>query len=326
MEWHFMRSQSRAPPLDQYIWEAWPLAFYNDVDIAKLGINLQGSYLNIDHQVNLNMWYKTATRRLDFDLDYQTPVGWLGKLSEIHLRLFTLDGRQGGRIGLIHRLSFMGDPKVEMQIGFANHQLFDAEYLTGRWDRGNVNNLYLSWQRSTSYRGWNPKQNLLVYFHTSIPGSAFQYSQFSFTGNHKFWDGFSDLEFDVRIFAGYGAYDVPAQYLFNLGGDNSWGEFEQIFYRARGSLPWPWKRNGNLYKSGGAEVKGYSLYGAGSIITGRNALALNLDLKLGNPAENILPYYLRLIHPHVWTDGGHVWDGNIPAFKNFKASAGISLT
>ncbi len=326
MEWQFMRAQGVSPPLQKYIWEIWPLVFYNDIDKIKIGTNLKGSFLNTDHRIHFNFWYKTATNRLDFDFDYVTPVNWLGKMSDLELRIFTLDGRQGGNIGIAHQLPRSGSPDIVMRLGLANHLMFDDEYLMNIWGRGQVNSIYLSWDYATSYRGWNPKQNFSIYFHSSIMGSAYQYSQVYFTGSHKFWDGFSDYELDARLFAGYSENDVPPQHLFYLSGDNSWGEFQQIFYRSRGSLPWPWKRNGNLYKSGGPNVRGYSLSGYQSSQYGRHALALNLDLKTGNPLYNFLPYYLRTIYPYFFLDIGHVWNDHKVQFSSFKSSLGVSLS
>ncbi len=325
MEWHFMKAQAMSPPLQKYIWETWPLIFYNDIDKLKLGANLKGSYLNIDHRINFNFWYKTKTNRLDFDFDYVTPISWLGKMSEIEMRLFTLDGRQGGNIGIAHQLPRSGRRDIVMRLGLANHLMFDDEYLMNIWGRGNVNSVYFSWDYATSYGGWNPKQNFSLNFHTSIMGSAYQYSQIYFTGQHKFWKRSSDFEFDVRLFAGYGENDVPPQYLFYLSGDNSWGEFQDIFYRSRGSLPWPWKRNGNLYKAGGPNVRGYSLSGFEESLYGRNALALNFDIKTPNPLEYILPYYLSRIDPYFFFDVGNVWNDHRVQIGSFKAASGVSL-
>jgi hypothetical protein len=325
MEWHFMRSQGTKPPLQKYIWEFWPLAFYNDIDKLQMGINLQGSYLNTDHNIHFNFWYKTATSRVNFDFDYATPISWLGKLSDFETRLFTLDGRQGGHIGIVHQLPRRGRPDISFRLGLANHLMFDDEYLMNIWGKGHVNTAYFGWDYATNYRGWNPRDNLSLFFQTSILGSKYSFSQIYLSGSHKFWNTYSDFEFDVRLFAGYSENDVPPQFLFFLGGDNSWGEFQKIFYRSRGSLPWPWKRNGNLYKSGGPDIKGYSLYGFDPSIYGKNTLALNLDMKTGNPIDDILPYYLRLISPHVFMDVGYVWNDHRVQLKSFRSSAGVSL-
>jgi outer membrane protein assembly factor BamA len=156
--------------------------------------------------------------------------------------------------------------------------------------------------------------------------SAFDYSQIYLKAAHNFWNRTSDIQFQIRMFAGYSTGDVPGQFLFNLGGDNSWGEFEHIFYRGRGALPWPWKRNGNLYKAGGPDVKGYSLYGFDPAGYGEKALAVNIDFRTGNPFDDFLPYVLRLISPHLFIDAGHVWNEQAVTFSSFKASAGASLS
>lgn len=326
MTWHFMKYQDYNRPVDRYIWEIWPVAFYNDIDKALIGTSISGSYLGIDHQVGLDLWFKTATVKLDFDFDYRTPVSWLGLTTDMEFRLFTLDGRQGGHIGLARSSSSWRGPQTDVRIGLANHRMFDEDYLTGPWDRGNINTAYLDWDHSTSFRGWNTKEALSVRFQTSVLGSDYSFSQISLSASRRFWDGFSDLEFVVRLFAGFSDNQVPSQFLYNIAGDNGWGEFENIFYRSRGSLPWPWKRNGNLYKSGGPDIKGYGLVQTDAEQYGKNALAINLDLRTGNPLNSVLPYLLSNIYPHIFLDAGQVWQGSMPELKKIRASAGISLT
>ena len=72
-------------------------------------------------------------------------------------------------------------------------------------------------------------------------------------------------------------------------------------------------------------MRGYSLAGFQSTLYGRQALAVNFDLKTGNPLDNILPYYLRTIYPYFFFDIGHVWNNHKVQLSSFKSSMGVSL-
>jgi len=118
---------------------------------------------------------------------------------------------------------------------------------------------------------------------------------------------------------------MPLQFLYNLSGDNSVGEFAEPFYRSRGTFPYPWRRAGNLYKYGNGNVRGYSLTETGAQQFGPVILALNFDLNTPNPLDAFHLPLLKDMTPAVFFDYGSVWNKNMPKFADFKASAGVSL-
>jgi len=327
-DFYFMKYASSKPPLNKYVWELWPTAFYNDIDKLKIGANLNGGYLDIDYKIDLWMWYKTAWGNVDFDFSYRTPVDWLGKLTHIYLNAYTLDGRQGGQISVTHLLDkeWRQEPRYKIEAGFAHHKLFDERYLMNLWDKGDVNTFFVNWSMEDSYyRGWKPKNTLQVNFISSVFSQQHDFSQISLEWQHKLWQSYSDWEMDFRLFAGFSEGNSPIQYLFNLSGDNSWGEFQQSFYRSKGSLPYPWKRNGQLYKQGGGNVRGYSLLNPIGELYGSNISAFNLDISIPNPLS---PLYLPIIedmYPVLFADVGAIWENDIPSIKSFKKSFGVSV-
>ena len=223
-----MKYGSEKSSLTNYVWEIWPTAFYNDIDILKLGANVNGSYLDIDHKFDLWLWYKTAWGNVDFDFSYRTPVDWLGKLTHIYLNAFTLDGRQGGQVSVTHLLDkvWREEPRFKIEAGFAHHKMYDDRYLMSLWDKGNVNTVFMNWSIENSYyRGWKPKNILQVNFISSIFSEQHDFSQISLEWQHKLWQSYSDWEIDFRLFAGLSDGNTPAQYLFNLIGDNSSNHF-----------------------------------------------------------------------------------------------------
>jgi aminopeptidase N len=327
MTFTFMHPQSVSPPLDKYLWEGWPLAFYNDYDKAKLGFKFEGSYLDIDHKIDASLWYKTAYGNVDYDLCYQNPAGWLGMRSYLKLRTFTLDGRQGSQIGLSKQINKNngGEPYYKIGLLLSTHLMFAPQYLTSDWDKGRVNTIDLSWKR-ISRKNWRQKSELCLVFRNSIMGGDFQFSQAILDWKRYFWGDYSDFELDVSFKGGYSEGRAPAQSQFTLSGANGWREFSNPYYRSRGTLPYPWRREGHLYLNEGSKVRGFSLYPEDTDLTGKKILAFSADLKFPNPFESTFFIIIRDIIPSVFADAGQVWDGAFPKYKDFRKSAGISLT
>lgn len=327
-DFYFMKYGSEKSSLTNYVWEIWPTAFYNDVDKLKLGANFNGGFLDIDHKIDLWLWYKTAWGNVDFDFNYRTPVNWLGNLTYVYLNAFTLDGRQGGQISITHRLDKerWQEPRYKIEAGIANHKLFDDKYLMNIWDFGDINTLFFNWSSSSSYyRGWNPKNTLQLSFISSVFSEEYNFSQILFEWQYKVWQSYSEWQIDFRLFAGYSDGNIPKQHLFSLTGDNSWGEFQQSFYRSKGSLPYPWRKKGHLYKQGGGNVRGYSLIKNDFALNAQNISSFNVDISLPNPLDQSYIPIIEDIYPVIFMDIGAVWDTDVPSFKSFRKSFGMSM-
>ncbi len=328
-EFHFMKYGTNLPSLNKYEWEFWPIPFYNDYDKLKLGFNLNGRYLYIDHKIDLWLWYKTAWGNVDFDISYKTPVRWLGRLTQIYFNSFTLDGRQGGQISISHSLdeNWREEPSYNIEMGIANHKMFDCRYLMAPWSGGDVNIIFFNWSmQETYYNGWKPKTILDINYKSSTLNSNYSFSQISLEWYKKIWNSYSNWELDFRLFTGYSDGNIPAQYLFNISGDNGWGEFQQSFYRSQGSLPYPWRKNGNLYKWGGGNVRGYSLTNDFITLLAPKIAAINIDLLMPNPLESLYIPIIEDMNPVFFIDYGSVWHKEMPPIKSFKKSAGIGIT
>jgi outer membrane protein assembly factor BamA len=110
-----------------------------------------------------------------------------------------------------------------------------------------------------------------------------------------------------------------------LSGDNGWGEFQQSFYRSQGSLPYQWRRNGNLYKQGGGNVRGYSLIENSTSLLAPKIAAINIDITIPNPLETLYLPVIEDMNPVFFADYGAVWEKDMPAIKSFKKSFGIGI-
>jgi aminopeptidase N len=326
-EFHWMRYQSYAPPLDKYIWEMWPLLFYNDYDKIKAGIKLNGSYLNSDHKVISRLWFKTAHPAVDGEISYRTPWRVISENTLVKLYLFRMDGREGGSFGLSNQLSHSYLKSVEYEYGLTGHHVFNSAYLMAPWSEKGVSTLFFNFKTATRYRdGWKEKYKFTLFTHTSFLGSAFDFAQVYLEASRIFWDNQSGWEAILRFYTGYSEGRVPAQFLFNLGGDNGWEELNEPFYRSKGALPYSWRRNGHLYKAGGGNVRGSSLVGSPTLNADTKIIAGNLDLMIPNPLRHAALPLLRNLSTYVFADIGVVWSESFPGLSQFQKTAGVSLT
>ena len=323
----FMRPQSNAPPLDAYLWEGWPLVFYNDKDHVKAGFKLEGSYLDMDHLLDLGIWYKAGPGNVDYNIQYQHPFGWLGKNSSASIRTYTLDGVQGSDVHLEKSIikNRYREPFYKLDLNLSNYNRYDNDYAFYNWDKGNVNTVNLKWSRVLD-QYWRRRTNFSISLLNSIIGSDYNFSMVELKWMANFISLISDVDLLVNFKAGFSEGSVPVQHLYLLNGSNGWDMFNNDWYRAKGTLPYPWYRNGHLYMDHGAQVRAYGLYPNDTNLIGKKTLAFSSDLNLPNPLSVSPLLIIRDIKPSIFFDMGYVWDTTFPEFRDFRKDAGISLT
>ncbi|MEJ2398457.1 MAG: FimV/HubP family polar landmark protein, partial [Gammaproteobacteria bacterium] len=116
MDFVFMRPQSNAPPLDAYLWEGWPLVFYNDIDKLKAGFKMEGSYLDMDQPSTPASSAETESSEdmgLDFslDMDSSTSSPEAEPALDFNLDSLPADDTAGG--GLDFNLDTGGEASAE---------------------------------------------------------------------------------------------------------------------------------------------------------------------------------------------------------------------
>lgn len=327
MDFVFMRPQSNAPPLNAYLWEGWPLLFYNDKDLVKIGVKLEGSYLDMDHLSNLNVWYKTLTGNVDYDLQYEHPVNWFGRDSYTRIRTYTLDGVQGSEIDLQKSIikNRYREPFYKFRLNLNTYNRFNNEYALYPWDRGIVNTFTLKWSRIFD-QYWTKRTNLSISLMNSIMGSDYDFSIIELTWMANYLNLISEVDLLLNFRAGINEGDTPIQHLFALNSANGWILFNNPWYRAKGSLPYPWYRNGYLYMDQGAQVRGYGLFPEETNLLGKKTLMFSGDLTLPNPLGTTPIIFIRDIIPSVFFDIGYVWNTKFPEYNDFRNNAGFSLS
>jgi hypothetical protein len=323
-EWVFMRWQSDAPPIDRYLWEVWPQASYNDVDKLRFGVKLKGGYLDVDHRIDLRLWLKPfRIGSVDFDFTYATPVDYFGKIAAMNFGAWRIDGREGARIGFRSRIQTGSrSSSIGYGGGLVTSHLFDDEYMVTPWALGWVNSMYLYWEYKDKYRSpWLDRFKFSLNYVTSVLSSSADFDRVWMEVSRKFYFRDSDIEFDTRLFA---AHVTKEGALFNLSGAGSIPQFGNDFYRSRGGLPHPWRRQGHLYMQGDGNVRGYLLPESDVNVWGKEVVAVNFDLSLPNPVYDFP--FIENLTLYLFADAGAAWKVTAPKLNNIPVSAGFSLS
>jgi hypothetical protein len=319
MEFHFMKRQSYVPPLDKYLWESWPTVFYNDVDNFKLGFANYGGYLNRDHLIDFKTWYKVNTSNVDFSFLYEHPLRSL-KNTRLIGKVFLLDGRQGANV----KLRYNPSQSAFHFLTLSHYNLFDSRY-NESWQRGDFNTISLD--LNFYFRNDNSPNNTFISldFKNSLAGSEQDFSIARVDIRQTFASRFSDYTLKINLKGGAATKSTPVQERFNLAGANGLKEFDADFYRAKGSLPVSWRRDGHLFLDDFAKVRGASLL-ADYLALNTNIMAASFDFNFPNIFSLISIPELDFFENALFADVGAVWQGKVPSFDRFVKSTGVSLT
>lgn len=317
MNFTFLKNQRFAPPLDAYLWETWPGIFYNDIDKFKVGLAVYGSYLNHDHRITLKTWYKTKTNDVDFSLNYAHPLYWL-KRSHFYSGISRLDGLEKANISIAEQQS----DNLNYILNLKHYRLFDSRYLNYPWQKGTFNTAGFI----INYADSKPQSEsvLSINLKNSLAGSSVNFSLARLDLRQTFYSHYSDYALQLGFSGGTAAKQTPVQEMFNLAGANGVSEVSDPYYRARGTLPVMWRRDGHLYKDSFAKVRGISLITDNYL--GNNMLALSTDFKFPNIFSYIGIGILDFFDNALFADAGDVWQGSFPGLNSFAKSAGLSVS
>ena len=311
-----------------------PSFWYNDVDGLKSGFHLKGSYLEWSHNLDLGTWIGPQSGRFHYDFSWKEPTFWLGNGTNFKLRSFYLEGRKGGEIGVekdqIRRpqgREYFQAQGSKYGASIRAYRLKDASWLPPSvlWQRGDLNFASLHYQGL--FPGHYYDQELGAYLSTSFFQSDFNFNKIFLEYKGVLDFGFSQ-NWSWRIAFGYASGDLPAQAKFYLASGSPLEEFDNFWYRSRGSLPNKWRQAGELYLPGGGNLRGYT----DQNISGKKLFSLNFKWGIPNYLKLIpakIPYLttqLNSIKWEVFYDYGSAWDTkNPPALKDFFSDLGLGL-
>lgn len=345
------------PDWKNYELNSRPDIWYNSYDGLKVGLHLNGDYLNHHHIFDANVWLNTGFLQASYDstvqenefdkisflINYKHNLDKLTKNAFFNLGAKSLDGLWGFNAG-IEKTDNSGDNIF--RVGFKSMYRQDSTDLVyllnpGEWGVDKWNNIISAgYEHKYEYEKGNG--NIQLDLRSSTIGSAYDFAQLSLTVlNSSRLDKFI---FKTRTFAQVGSgSNIPKESALMLASANNEELMDNKFTRSEGILPGEWAGYGEVtdhfHHGGGLNLRGYAGYLApylnsnGEIIltyAGNTGAALNAELEFDEyfrTKSKFLGKYFRL-NTYLFGDIGII-NSNLPGekitFADFRADAGAGV-
>ena len=337
-----------------------PDFWYNGYDGLKVGLNLNGHYMNYKHVFDATIWFNSSVGKnyldtltenhmknsndlVSYRINYRTATDRFMKGSSVYLSAKNLDGLQGYTIGF-DRKDVSGKNKLYMFFKSMYRENFtDLPYLLlpKEWEPNKLNNtINVGLEHSYSYRKGTGTINLGT--RTSALMSDYDYQAINITviNRTNIWK----LKLNTRIYGqfGTGSNWASESSLF-LAGGNPEEMMENKYTRSQGIFNPEWASFGSTTNyfnyGGGLNLRGYSGYLApelladGTTVTaykGQTGAAINGELEFDGiikiKKQNWLTKTFKLT-TYLFGDAGFI-NYNTPDIKvvkmgGLRADAGI---
>ncbi len=342
-----------------------PAIWWNAYDGIKLGLHLNGNYLNYKHRFSLTVWGITTlgrgsaerfgfpqetTRNFDpinYRFDYRTTMDKLLRNSNVFVSALYFEGLEAYKLGADVRVGKKQNTEIILYMKLLNRPR-DAKrnYLLypGEWGGANEINNTVNVEMNHRYKKTNADGTFNLTLRSNGIASDFDYHylQATHTNSFRFWK----LELRSRLHGRYGTGSNPAPESALFFAQASPEEMmENVFTRSVGYFPPAWVGGfGNdvnhFHHGGGLNVRGYAGYllveeSGGQAFTayrGSSGGSFNAELDLDglvNWKPKKLSNYLHL-DVYLFADGGFiVYNKGIntisEAISNFRTDAGAGV-
>jgi hypothetical protein len=300
-----------APDWTRYELFARPDVWYNGYDGVKLGLNVNGGYMNYKHIIDATIWFNMGLGQaylnryehvsnpafdvLSYRASYRTATDKFMKGSSVYVSAKSLDGLKGYTIGF-DRKDISGKNKVYLFFKSMYRKGFDdLPYLLlpQEWQINALNNtLNTGLEHGYSYRSGSGNINLAL--RSTALMSDYDYQSISMTTINRTHFGKMNLNTRVILQYGTGRNWASESSLF-LAGANPEELMENKYTRSQGFFDPYWAKIGaqtNYFQQGGGlNLRGYAGYLApqltskGDIVytyKGQTGGALNAELEFSN--------------------------------------------
>ena len=348
---------SNFPDWKNYELFARPDLWYNFYDGIKVGLHVNGNYMNYKHVFDVTVWLNSGLQKMavtdekspnsynpfSVKASYATPTNGMIKGSSFNISGRYLDGLVAGQTGM----NFSNRKGTSTLYAY-----FKALY---RPDSTDIN--YLIYRDQWNSRHWNNTLNIGVLhrydykrgegrinlnMRTSALASDYEYSQLSLEVVNK--NVLGKFNFNTRVFAQIGTGDnVAPESALYLAGGNPESMMESKFTRSVAFFPQSWNGFGNtinhFHAGGGLGLRGYAGYlvphlrDDGIVLPayrGNSGASLSAELEFDRLFK-IRPRFTRnwlKINTYLFGDAG-ILNANLPgektSFADPRADAGVGM-
>ena len=334
-----------------------PDVWYNDYDGLKLGLHVNGDYMDKFHVFDANVWFNSGLLQkeypeiqnqfdnISFRLNYKTSTHKFMKGSNVFSTIKSLDGLNSYLFGIE---KFSNNKKYRLYSFFKSmirYDKTDLNYLlyADLWDVNKLNNtLTFGIDKNYHYVKGIGKLNLNLRSASIL--SDYDYAQLSFNAVNK--NKLGKFNFNSRVYAQYGTGSkTPKESALYLAGANPEQLMENKYTRAQGFVPSEWTGDyssgtNNFQMGGGLNLRGYAGYlapeegGSDTLVytyMGNSGAAVNLELDF-NRLVKFNPKFLKnmfKIETYLFADAGVIDYTNAAkewSISDIRADAGVGST
>lgn len=319
------------------------------MDGIRAGVRLKGqvpgTFEDGPHRLDVGIWLSTwlPDLPLSYYLLYTNPISaWSDYGSEASVELVTSirtgHHRHGAGFNKRWQQGFDERRYRELKTRTTFEQRFDDEYVQfpQLWsDQAKV---------LTRVKGELQNDNRLGWYNISLKGSL-QYLDDPFSTSEV--EAIQRIPFSeswgiqIRAFTGVASSNTLPEHLYSRSSSPAMDWISNGVTRAKGTIPQPWMRSGNLHVAGGANLRGYtdsdisSFLGDETLPLLFNSMAaINIELDYPNPAGYLfrkIPYVSEFLtfRSYLFTDTGRSLglneDDPDTLFSNAGAGFALSL-
>lgn len=343
----------------QYDMRVRPALWYNGYDGIKVGAHLNGNYLSVKHVFDLTTWFSTGLvqmpldssvstnsyQQISFLFNYKTSLNNYIKKSNFYLQLKSLDGLDGGTIGLEKRSNNDKTRFYAQYKAMLRDLPRDSMYLLNRkeWAYQNFNSaLHLGIEHYYKYNKGIGSVNLN--FRASAFTQDYDFSSISLNAVNK--NDLGKININTRLFAQIGfGNNIPTESALYVAGANNEELMDNKYTRSGGIFPQEWAGYGSVTNhftaGGGLNLRGYSGYllaetnKDGTIrynYKGTSGAALNTEIEFGELFSFMNFKFLKnsiKMQPYLFGDAGTI-NTNSPneilEMSDFMYDAGVGTT
>lgn len=347
------------PNWKQYDMRVRPACWYNGYDGIKVGAHLNGNYLNVKHVFDLTAWFSTGLAQMPLDsavstnsyrqisilFNYKTSLNRYIKKSNFYLQLKSVDGLQGGTIGIEKRSNndktrFYAHYKAMLRDVFR-----DSMYLLNKkeWDYQKLNGaLHIGMERN--YRYHKGVGNLLLNFRASAFNQDYDFSAITLCAVNK--NDLGKININTRVFAqaGFGN-NIPTESSLYVAGANNEELMDNKYTRSTGIFPNEWAGYGattnHFTAGGGLNLRGYSGYLLPQVdkdgyirynYKGTSGASVNAEIEFGELFSFLNFNFIKnsfKMQPYIFGDAGTINTNSPNEFlemSDIMGDAGIGTT
>ena len=279
------------PDRMHYIMNWRPDIWYNAIDGLKVGLHLDGNYMNTEKYFSATAWYNTGllNNQVAYDngktinirpvsgiASYGNSLRTLDNGMSWNISARALDGLYMGQIGINKSLKNNFNFSINYK-AMIRPNATDLDYLIypTQWTADKWNNT-INASLKKSYEGFKSWGDYVFNLKTSCP-SNYNYSSLSFEEKHNVYLG--KLLVKGRAYAAYQEGDVPLESQIYLSSASPEDMMDNKFIRSVGFFPESWMGYGSVTNhftyGGGLGLRGYSGYLAPENINGNQNFTYN---------------------------------------------------